>query len=208
MCNGAWLMRDAPLLTLDEAALAEARSETPERIDAFLASREVSVLQKLVAVGGAIEQESFEVQVKARLASRRPVFVVLSSKDITVVRSATTTSTTPTGRSTIRIKGWLRYREDEFLDDEGKVTGVAGALDADRPRRARTSSAPVLLFRSRYLAPAAHSRALLSRVFPARGGACRRKRTPPLAGRLSRRRVLRAPRPPDHPAAPTATSSR
>ena len=29
----------------------------------------MSVLQKLVAIGGAVEQESFEVQVKARVPS-------------------------------------------------------------------------------------------------------------------------------------------
>ncbi len=71
MCNGRWLMRDRALLTLDERELREAAREAATRVDAFLGSREVSVLQKLVAVGGAVEQESFEVQVKARVAVRR-----------------------------------------------------------------------------------------------------------------------------------------
>ena len=74
MCNGRWLMRDRALLTLDETELrARGAATRRARIDAFLGSREVSVLQKLVAVGGAVEQESFEVQVKARVpvAERR-----------------------------------------------------------------------------------------------------------------------------------------
>ena len=57
------------LLTLDEDELREAARDVARRIDAFLIEREQSVLQKLVAIGGAVEQESFEVQVKARLAS-------------------------------------------------------------------------------------------------------------------------------------------
>src|SRR4051795_8214149 len=69
MCNGRWLMRDRRLLTLDEDELRRAAGGEASRVDAFLSSREVSVLQKLVAVGGAVEQESFEVQVKARVPS-------------------------------------------------------------------------------------------------------------------------------------------
>ena len=68
MCNGRWLMRDRRLLTVDETELRRAAQDQAARIDAFLGSREVSVLQKLVAVGGAVEQESYEVQVKARVA--------------------------------------------------------------------------------------------------------------------------------------------
>src|SRR5262249_26473777 len=69
MCNGRWLMRDRMLLTLDERELSDAARVQAKHVDLFLTSREVSVLQKLVAIGGAVEQESFEVQVKARVAS-------------------------------------------------------------------------------------------------------------------------------------------
>jgi 5-methylthioadenosine/S-adenosylhomocysteine deaminase len=70
MCNGRWLMRNRQLTTLDEAGLKAAARDAARRVDAFLSSREVSILQKLVAVGGAVEEESFEVQVKARVAGR------------------------------------------------------------------------------------------------------------------------------------------
>ena len=101
MCNGRWLMRDRGLLTLDEDELRRAADREARRIDAFLSSREVSVLQKLVAVGGAVEQESFEVQVKARVPSAEQVLAGDQGEELTVIRRATITSTTPTGRSTI-----------------------------------------------------------------------------------------------------------
>jgi 5-methylthioadenosine/S-adenosylhomocysteine deaminase len=50
--------------------------------------REISVLQKLVAIGGAVEQESFEVQVKARIASAEQVLRVLNSDVLTVIRAS------------------------------------------------------------------------------------------------------------------------
>src|SRR5580765_5369582 len=156
MCNGAWLMRDRALLTLDERALREAAQLEARRVDRFLASREVSVLQKLVAVGGAIEQESFEVQVKARLASEAPVLAVLSSKQVTVVRSSHYHQYDTYWSFDDPDQGWLRYREDEFLDAEGKVTGARARLTLTGRRREEEFGA-VLLFRSRYLAPAAHS---------------------------------------------------
>src|SRR6187401_1245465 len=88
MCNGRWLMRDRRLLTLDEAGLRDAAREYGRRIDAFLISREESVLQKLVAIGGAVEQESFEVQLKARIASAEQALAVLTSDALTVIRSS------------------------------------------------------------------------------------------------------------------------
>src|SRR5262249_29950068 len=78
MCDGRWLMRDRALLTLDERALGDAARAQARRVDLFLTGREVSVLQKLVAVGGAVEQESFEVQGKARLASEVPALAALA----------------------------------------------------------------------------------------------------------------------------------
>ena len=71
MCDGKWLMRDRRLLTLDEDELRAAARDVARRIDAFLIQREQSVLQKLIAIGGAAEEESFEVQIKARDRARR-----------------------------------------------------------------------------------------------------------------------------------------
>jgi 5-methylthioadenosine/S-adenosylhomocysteine deaminase len=156
MCNGRWLMRDRALLTLDEEALRAAAREAAKRVDVFLSSREVSVLQKLVAVGGAIEQESFEVQVKARVASEEPVLAVIAGRMLTVIRASHYHQYDTYWSFDDPDQGWLRYREDEFLDAEGRVTGARSRLTLTGRTREEEFGA-VLLSRSRYLAPAIHS---------------------------------------------------
>ena len=125
-------------------------------MDAFLSSREVSVLQKLVAVGGAVEQESFEVQVKARVPSANQVLAVIGGDDLTVVRSSHYHQYDTYWAFDDADQGWLRYREDEFLDADGAVTGARARLTlTGRTREDRFGA--VLLSRSRYYAPATHS---------------------------------------------------
>jgi 5-methylthioadenosine/S-adenosylhomocysteine deaminase len=156
MCNGRWLMRNRALLTLDENELRDAARVEASRVDAFLSSREVSVLQKLVAVGGAVEQESFEVQVKARVPSAEQVLAIIGGEDVTVVRSSHYHQYDTYWSFDDPDQGWLRYREDEFLDDAGDVTGARSRLTLTGRTREDHFGA-VLLSRSRYYAPATHS---------------------------------------------------
>jgi 5-methylthioadenosine/S-adenosylhomocysteine deaminase len=156
MCNGRWLMRDRRLLTLDESGLHAAAREYARRVDAFLTSREESVLQKLVAIGGAVEQESFEVQVKARVGSAEQALAVLESEALTVVRASRYHQFDTYWSFSDPEQGRLRHREDEFLDKDGKVTGARARLTLTGRTR-KESFGDVLLFHSRYLAPAAHS---------------------------------------------------
>jgi 5-methylthioadenosine/S-adenosylhomocysteine deaminase len=156
MCNGRWLLRDRTLTTLDERALREAARREARRVDAFLTSREVSVLQKLVAVGGAVEQESFEVQVKARVSSEAPALSVIERKLVTVVRSSHYHQFDTYWSFDDPGQGWLRYREDEILDRTGNVTTARARLTLTGRTREEQFGA-VLLFRSRYFAPATHS---------------------------------------------------
>src|SRR5437899_7276026 len=85
MCDGRWLMRDRRLLTIDEDALRAAAADMARRIDAFLIQREQSVLQKLIAIGGAAEQESFEVPPKARPAPPDAVLRALAGDEMTAI---------------------------------------------------------------------------------------------------------------------------
>jgi 5-methylthioadenosine/S-adenosylhomocysteine deaminase len=156
MCNGRWLMRDRTLLTLNEAELRDAAIAQARRVDAFLTSREVSVLQKLVAVGGAVEQESFEVQVKAQVPFDAQVLAAIAGPEITVVRQSRYHQYDTYWSFDDPDQGWLRYREDEFLDAGGNVTGARARLTLTGRTREDHFGA-VLLFRSRYFAPAAHS---------------------------------------------------
>ena len=165
MCNGRWLMRDRRLLTLNEAELRREAQECARRIDAFLGSREVSVLQKLVAVGGAIEQESFEVQVKARIPSAEQVQRVIDSDELTVIRSSRYRQHDTYWSFDDLEQGRLRYRQDEFLDKSGQVTGERSRLTLTGRTREEDRFGSVLLSRSRYLAPAAHSQRFYREYF-------------------------------------------
>jgi 5-methylthioadenosine/S-adenosylhomocysteine deaminase len=156
MCNGRWLMRDRVLQTVNEAELMREAIDRAARIDAFLGSREVSVLQKLVAVGGAVEQESFEVQVKTRLADAARVLETIAGPDLTVIRASRYRQHDLYWSFDDPDQGRLRYRDDEFLNEAGEVTAERSRLTlTGRTREDRFGE--VLLFRSRYLAPAAHS---------------------------------------------------
>jgi 5-methylthioadenosine/S-adenosylhomocysteine deaminase len=156
MCNGRWLMKNRALLTLDETELRQAAAVQAGRIDTFLGSREVSVLQKLVAVGGAVEQESFEVQVKARTTNAAQVTRVIEGDALTVIRSSRYHQFDTYWSFEDADQGQLRYREDEFLDERGNVTGARARLTLTGATHEERFG-PVILFRSRYLAPATHS---------------------------------------------------
>jgi 5-methylthioadenosine/S-adenosylhomocysteine deaminase len=156
MCDGKWLMRDRRLLTLDEDALQAGARDVARRIDTFLIAREQSVLQKLIAIGGAAEQESFEVQVKARLGSPEPVVKELDGDDFTVIRAVHYHQYDIYFFFDDPNQGRLRYREDEFLDEEDKVTSVRARLTLTGPSR-EAAFGSVLLVRSRFFAPATHS---------------------------------------------------
>ncbi len=156
MCDGQWLMRDRQLLTIDEAQLHDAVREMASRIDQFLIAREQSVLQKLIAIGGAAEQESFEVQVKARIASSDGVLRALASDDITIIRAVHYHQYDTYFFFADASQGQLRYREDEFLDDQNMVVSARARLTLTGPSR-EAAFGSVLLFRSRFFAPATHS---------------------------------------------------
>jgi 5-methylthioadenosine/S-adenosylhomocysteine deaminase len=164
ICNGRWLMRGRDLLTVDEHALREAAREYATRIDAFLIEREGSVLRKLVAIGGAVEEESFEVQVKARIPSDAPVLEALDGDDFTILRSVRYHQYDTWFFFSDPTQGRLRYREDEFLNEKGEVTNFRARLTLAGPAR-EAQFGSVLLSRSRYLAPAMHSRRFYREYF-------------------------------------------
>jgi 5-methylthioadenosine/S-adenosylhomocysteine deaminase len=156
MCNGRWLMRDRQLRTLDEEELHAEAADLARRVDRFLIHREQSVLQKLIAIGGATEEESFEVQVKARLDAAGGVLRALASDEITVIRAVHYHQFDTYFFFDDPEQGRLRYREDASLDEGGIVTGVRARLTLTGLSHEEAFGS-VLLFRSRFLAPASHS---------------------------------------------------
>ncbi|HEX2981158.1 MAG TPA: amidohydrolase family protein, partial [Anaerolineaceae bacterium] len=157
MVNGAWLMRDRSLLTLDEPALIAESQEYAQRIDAFLIEREQSVLSKLIAIGGAMEEESFEVQIKVKIEDRDAVIDALNGANLEVIRNRHYHEYDTYFLFDDPANGRLRYREDEFLDGKNHITNVRSRLTLIGQASEEHFPQEVLLSRSRYLAPATHS---------------------------------------------------
>ena len=157
MVNGAWLMRDRRLLTLHEEELAAQAQDIARHIDAFLIEREQSVLSKLIALGGSMEQESFEVQVKVRIDDSRAVAEALRQPGIETVRYRHYRQHDNYFAFLDPAQGRLRYREDDFLDSNGKVMTAGARLTLLGQKREHRFEHDVLLSRSRFFAPATQS---------------------------------------------------
>ena len=158
MVNGKWLMRDHQLLTLNEDELLAQAAVIARKIDAFLIEREQSVLSKLIALGGSLEQESFEVQVKVKITEPEQIIQALSQPEIDVIRKRHYREHDAYFFFDDPSQGRLRYREDDFLDDvRNLVTNVRARLTLIGRKREDKFEEQVLLSRSRYIAPASQS---------------------------------------------------
>jgi 5-methylthioadenosine/S-adenosylhomocysteine deaminase len=157
MCNGRWLMRDRALLTLQERELLAEAARIAARMDAFLVEREGSILSKLIALGGSMEQESFEVQVKVKIENREAVRRALERASIETVRFRHYGQHDTYFHFDDPAQGRLRYREDDFLDENGGVSSTRRRLTLLGQKREGEFEHDVLLSRSRFFAPATQS---------------------------------------------------
>jgi 5-methylthioadenosine/S-adenosylhomocysteine deaminase len=157
MVNGRWLMKEKALLTLDQDALIAEAREIARKIDIFLAAREQSVFSKLVALGGSEEEESFEIQVKVKLEDPAPVLKSVDTLPLEFLYKRHYHQHDIYFTFPDPDLGWLRYREDEMLDDNGMITNVRGRLTLIGPSREGDFAHDVLLSRIRYFAPATNS---------------------------------------------------
>ncbi|MFN2197767.1 MAG: amidohydrolase family protein [Anaerolineales bacterium] len=157
MVNGKWLMRSKQLLTLNQDELLAAAQEYAKKIDVFLIKREESVLSKLVAIEGTTEGESFEIQSKVRLIDTAPIQEALKKPEIEVLYHRHYHEFDTYFHFSDPEQGRLRYREDEYLDQQGRVVDVRYRLTLVGPSREDRFPSDVLLSRSRYIAPATHS---------------------------------------------------
>ncbi len=157
MVNGEWLMRDRTLLTLDEQELIDEAQDYAKKIDAFLIEREQSVLSKLIAIGGAMEEESFEVQSKVHIKDPDSIIDALKKEAIEIEYTRHYHEYDTYFFFENEKQGRLRYREDEFINEKGEVTNVRGRLTLVGVTREDKFEHDVMLSRSRYYAPATHS---------------------------------------------------
>ncbi|MCE9646236.1 MAG: amidohydrolase family protein [Chloroflexi bacterium] len=157
MVNGKWLMRAHELLTLNEAELLEQARSLALKIDAFLIEREQSVLSKLIALGGSMEQESFEVQVKVKVTDPDQVVQKVKRPEIEINLHKHYHQYDEYYLFDDPAQGRLRFREDNLINEKGDVENVRSRLTLLGQQREDEISHEVLLSRSRFLAPAVHT---------------------------------------------------
>ncbi len=157
MVNGKWLMRAHELLTLNEKELLEQATTLAQKIDTFLIAREQSVLSKLIALGGSMEQESFEVQVKVKVTE--PALLVQNMKrpEIEITASKHYHQYDDYFLFEDPSQGRLRFREDNLINAKDEVENVRSRLTLLGQKREGEIGHDVLLSRSRFLAPAVHT---------------------------------------------------
>ena len=154
MVNGCWLMQDHQLKTIEEADLLQRGQEVARKIDLFLDVREHSVLSKLVAIGGATEEESYEIQVKVPIQDPEIILKALQDPSIEILRRRHYRQYDTYFSFLDPSQGYIRYREDHFIDEQGNTTNTRSRLTHIGPAREAELPQKVLLSRSRYLAPA------------------------------------------------------
>jgi 5-methylthioadenosine/S-adenosylhomocysteine deaminase len=157
MVNGKWLMREREVYNLDERELLLQAEQYAHRIDTFLIQREKSILSKLVAIGPTTEEESFEVQVKVRIPDPEPVIESIQKPDIEILYTRHYHEYDTYFKFSDPKQGTLRYREDEFVEENSEKRKVRYRLTLIGPAREYQFPSDVLLSRSRYLAEATHS---------------------------------------------------
>lgn len=157
MVNGRWLMRDRQITCLDETELLRQADDYARQIDAFLIQREKSVLSKLIAIGGTVEEESFEVQAKMRVPDPEPVLTGIKKPGIEILRTRHYHEFDTYFLFSDPEMGILRYREDEFIEADGQASQARYRLTLIGAAREAHFRSDVLLSRSRYLAPATYS---------------------------------------------------
>lgn len=159
LCNGQWLMRDRQLLTIDEAAAKAQAAQVAAQIDTFVLERESSPYNKLVALAKIERQESYEIQIKLPLPNDQPIIALLQSGALEVTKYA-------------HYKQYdnyfifdqddpyaarLRFREDDFINEKGEVTGARQRLTLLGESTPQPFPNAVMLSRTRYMTEATQS---------------------------------------------------
>jgi 5-methylthioadenosine/S-adenosylhomocysteine deaminase len=159
ICNGRWLMRDRQLLTVDEEQIKKAAAEAAAEIDAFVAKRESSPYNKLVLLSGVERQESFEIQVKVHIDKVDHIMTVLEGGELTITKRAHYRQFDSyfIFEANDPDAARLRFRDDEFVDEDGKVYEARSRLTLLGEESEQAYPNAVMLSRSRWLAPAEQS---------------------------------------------------
>ncbi|NMC12138.1 MAG: amidohydrolase, partial [Chloroflexi bacterium] len=96
-------------------------------------------------------------QAKARISDPKDVLAALKNPDLEILRHRHYHEYDTYFSFSDPSQGYLRYREDEYIDEKGQVSNVRYRLTLLGPAREDHFPSDVLLSRSRFIAPATHS---------------------------------------------------
>jgi 5-methylthioadenosine/S-adenosylhomocysteine deaminase len=154
---GRWLMRSRDLQTIDEAELRIEATGYSKRIGDFIADYTRNLLSKLVAVSVGLERaESFEIQVKAVLRDPNAIEILLDHPDVEVLRTTHYRQHDTYFMFNDPAAGRVRYREDDRVGADGRITDVRARLTYMSPRKERNIDSMVAVSRSRFISAAVH----------------------------------------------------
>ncbi|PJF43714.1 MAG: amidohydrolase [Phototrophicales bacterium] len=154
MCNGRWLMRQRVLQTVDVAPLLKEAKEIAQEIDTFLREYTQNILSKLISIASLEQRESFEIQLKVVFDEPERIQDLLNHPDVEIVKHSHYRQYDTYFLFESEDSGRVRYREDDYLDEEGNVVNVRTRLTYTSPTKEREFGRAVLLSRSQFLAPA------------------------------------------------------
>lgn len=157
LVDGRWLMRNRDLLTLDEVQVRTEAQRIAGQVGAFLARREQSLLDKLVALGALHWGETYEVQVKARVPDEASLLHAFEHcPEVMVIKPSERKQYDTYFFFGDQEAGQVRYRED-YLLDRGLEVRPLYSLTLRGPMSEREYADSVLLSRSRFTADADRS---------------------------------------------------
>jgi 5-methylthioadenosine/S-adenosylhomocysteine deaminase len=122
--NGKVLMRDRTVLTVDESAALKEAAKVAKKVSRFFVDREKNLLNKLLEIGGLDQEETYEVQVKARVPPDVRKESLLDLPEITVTKHSERDQYDTYFVFSDSSQGRIRYREDNVLDENGQVTPI------------------------------------------------------------------------------------
>lgn len=176
LVDGRWLLRERRLLTIDLDEVRAQAAAIAAATGAFLQEREGSLLNKLLALGGLERAETFEIQVKARIADARAIEDFLADPQFTLQKRSVRQQFDTYLIFDDPRQGLLRYREDNVLVPTDELDQPLGVGLAVEPRYSLTLIGPtaereyadsVILNRSRFTARAVHSLRFYQEYFQA-----------------------------------------
>jgi 5-methylthioadenosine/S-adenosylhomocysteine deaminase len=147
-------MRGRQILTIDVPQVQKEAQVLAGEIDAFIRRLAEDNLNKLITIGGVEQEQSFELQAKARLDDRAQLDQLLNHAEVKIAYERLYHQYDHYFVFDNGKDERIRYREDETRDAAGNVAGIRARLTYTSAAKEGDYGGAVVLSRSRFIAPA------------------------------------------------------